>query len=281
MGDVAVRLETRLPQPVTSAAASTEPPRWVLDRICAGERGWTCGPGGLDLRELAGGALRLISARVPGALELDADGLERRTCEAYLEIAERLAAGPASQAIRVWNFIPGILAPLGPLEHRYMAFNAGRYLAYERWFSGRPSFERRVPTASGVGHDGEDLFVHCLASAVAGVPVENPRQVPSYCYSPKYGPLPPCFARATLARLEPGGPPSLLVGGTAAVRGEETVFADDLEAQAGETFANLASLIGSAVAGRGAVVAEAPGSSCCGASAPCGCTTSASRTARG
>ena len=33
--------------------------------------------------------------------------------------------------------------------------------------------------------------------------MENPRQTPSYRYSERYGPSPPCFARATLAALSP------------------------------------------------------------------------------
>ena len=29
------------------------------------------------------------------------------------------------------------------------------------------------------------------------MPVENPRQIPAFRYSKRYGPIPPCFARAT------------------------------------------------------------------------------------
>jgi chorismate lyase/3-hydroxybenzoate synthase len=232
-------------------AVDVEPPGWVLEMVPASLAPWREVTQGLAVRELEGTSARLVSARVRDLLAEDADGAERRTREAYAAVAARVDGCPAPHPVRVWNFIPGILAPLGSLEHRYMAFNAGRFLAYERWFAGRQGFARTVPTASGVGHDGTDLLVHCLTSATPGVPVENPRQVPSYCYSAAYGPLPPCFARATV--LEPAGTGAarLLVGGTAAVRGEDSVHAGDLEAQAEETFVNLAELVRTALVGRG------------------------------
>jgi chorismate lyase/3-hydroxybenzoate synthase len=236
-----------------------EPPRWVLEQLPRTVAPpWREVADGLAVRELGDSRLRLVSARVQDLLSADAAGAQRRTCEAYEAIAVRVEGGPARHPVRVWNFIPGILEPLLPLEHRYMAFNAGRFLAYERWFAGRQSFERLVPTASGVGHDGADLLVHCLTSAIPGSPVENPRQVPSYRYSAAYGPLPPCFARATVVELGTAQGARLLVGGTAAVRGEDTVHAGDLDAQAEETFANLAALVRTALEGRGVAVGDAP-----------------------
>jgi chorismate lyase/3-hydroxybenzoate synthase len=154
--------------------------------------------------------------------------------------------------VRLWNFIPGILEPLGELPHRYMVFNAGRFAAYTRWYRHRDRFDRYVATASGVGHAGEDLVIHCLAARSPGMPVENPRQVAAYRYSARYGPQPPCFARAT--RLDARGARSLLVGGTASVRGEDSLYAGDVAAQIEETLRNLA-----AVAAAGAVAARPAG----------------------
>ena len=69
--------------------------------------------------------------------------------------------------------------------------------------------------------------------------MENPRQTPAYRYSDDFGDLPPCFARATrLAR----GP--LLVSGTAAVVGEESMHPEDVKAQSRETFSNMDELAG-------------------------------------
>ena len=112
-----------------------------------------------------------------------------------------------------------------------------------------------LPTASAVGTRDADLVVHVLAGARAGIPVENPRQRPAYEYSKRFGPLPPCFARMTLlppteghgestaAWPSPHGWATMLVGGTASVRGEASQFVGDARAQARETRVNLVSLI--------------------------------------
>jgi hypothetical protein len=131
-----------------------------------------------------------------------------------------------------------------------MCFNAGRFAACSEWFGGPDAFARLLATGSGVGHDGPDLVIHALAAHSPGVAVENPRQIPAYKYSRRFGPRPPCFARATV--LHSGGltgtAPLLLVGGTASIRGEESVHVGDLRAQTLETFENLASLVRSASA---------------------------------
>jgi chorismate lyase/3-hydroxybenzoate synthase len=122
-----------------------------------------------------------------------------------------------------------------------MAFNAGRFEALSEWF-GKESFDTRVATASGVGHGGQDLVLHVLAADRPGRAVDNPRQVAPYRYSRKYGPLPPCFARATVVK-PPFEAPLVLVGGTASIVGEESVHRGDLERQTDETLTNLAVLL--------------------------------------
>jgi chorismate lyase/3-hydroxybenzoate synthase len=82
-----------------------------------------------------------------------------------------------------------------------------------------------------------------LRPDAAGAAVNNPRQVAPYHYSQRFGPLPPCFARAT--RLESSE--LLLVGGTASVRGEDSVHIDDLASQCREAYVNLASLVSAAI----------------------------------
>jgi enamine deaminase RidA (YjgF/YER057c/UK114 family) len=124
-----------------------------------------------------------------------------------------------------------------------MVFNAGRFKALCDWFGGSDQLAARVATASGVGHRGRDLVVHCLAGAERGVAVENPRQIPAFRYSKRYGPLPPCFARATVVRnLLPTGP-AVLVGGTASICGERSMHQEALAGQIRETLANLGSLV--------------------------------------
>jgi hypothetical protein len=70
--------------------------------------------------------------------------------------------------------------------------------------------------------------------------------VPAYSYSRRYGPLPPCFARATLVSVPREARPWLLVGGTASILGEDSIHVRDPRRQAVETFENLARLVESA-----------------------------------
>jgi chorismate lyase/3-hydroxybenzoate synthase len=149
--------------------------------------------------------------------------------------------------VRLWNFIPAITAPAGDGRDRYMAFNAGRYRAFAQWYGGAQAFDRDVATASGVGHDGADLVLHCLSAREPGLPVENPRQIAPHRYSERYGPLPPCFARATVLK----GHGWVLVGGTASIQGEESVHTASLPLQLDETLTNLASVLAAAQATAG------------------------------
>jgi chorismate lyase/3-hydroxybenzoate synthase len=225
-----------------------EVPPWVFAMLGpaaaeAAASGWRAEGEIFLLRRLEGSTKTLWSLRVPGALGLDAESFERACAEAYRILGGRVSASRRPFAVRWWNFIPGILEPLGALEHRYMVFNAGRFQALED--AGGTGFGR-LATASGVGHDGPDFVLHCLSARAAGRQIENPRQIPAWRYSLRYGPKPPCFARAT--RIERGRRSWLLVGGTASVRGEESFHAGDLYGQLEETLRNLAALVESAEA---------------------------------
>lgn len=198
---------------------------------------------GHGVRVRGGRDFALLSVTAPCPPKTRGEDLENLARRLYLSILERAAELPTRHLVRVWNFIPRILDPLGDLEHTYMAFNTGRYRAYRRWFG--EEFPQRMPTASGVGHPGDRLTIHALASTRPGVPVENPRQHSSHRYSRRYGPHPPCFARAIRVDL-PNGRRWLLAGGTASVRGERTVHPTHLEAQIDETFLNLAALVAAA-----------------------------------
>ena len=237
-----------------------EVPPWVFD--------WLSGPFddssrdlvpwdttdlGWRIRRLRGPALDLISIRVPNAVDLDAPSFESVCHGVYLRLLMEVGRRQDRHPIRWWNLIPHILQPLGTFEHRYMAFNSGRYRALsETCRRGGPEAPHPDPaTASGVGHHGRDLMVHCLAADRRGASVENPRQIPAYRYSARYGPLPPCFARATRlpanvpdaeTSAEPEKAPWLLVGGTASVLGEKSAHVGNLDRQLEETLANLAAV---------------------------------------
>jgi chorismate lyase/3-hydroxybenzoate synthase len=240
------------------AAQDNAPPAWSYRFLGknADEREFTHDR--MLVHTLDGTRSTLVSVRVPDAALMDASGFRNATTAAYHEISSLLSDRRDRHLVRVWNLIPGILTPLEPYPQRYMAFNAGRLQAYEDWYRQEDELGKQLPTASGVGHAGSDLVIHALAWDVAGAPVENPRQIPAYRYSRRYGPSPPCFSRATRlgrAELETA---VLLIGGTASVVGENTTYDSDLEAQIQETFANLTALIGVGLSdgGNGSILAD-------------------------
>lgn len=195
--------------------------------------------------ELARERFRHVTVGFDGAREMDVGTFRRRVVEAYETIFSELESTTFAHPVRFWAFVPGIHDDLGAGLDRYMAYNTGRYAAFVANFGRPTSFDRTVPTASAVGVPGDRFELHCLAADEPGLPVENPRQVSAYHYSRRFGPLPPCFARATLVRAHTDRP-MLLVGGTASITGEESRHDGALYAQAQETFCNLASLVASA-----------------------------------
>lgn len=227
-----------------SEPGTIEPPPWALslvDERTTTVTTWASRPDGLRQRRTTGAGLALLSLAVPDAASLDEHAFRRQTAHLYEELLEAASAESTLSPTRIWNVIPGILEPLGGLRHRYMAFNAGRHDAYLRRYDTEAGLAAHAPTATAVGSRGRDLVVHVLATAEPGRAFENPRQVPAREYSTRYGPRPPCFARATRVDRVPAR--WLLVGGTASVVGEETRHPNDVEAQLAETACNLRALL--------------------------------------
>ena len=204
-----------------------------------------------DLRVASADGVTHVSTSILRAAELSASALEDAVFAAYHALAEALAHA-GCHPVRFWNFIPGIHAAMGEDRDRYMVFNAGRFAAFASWYGSPANFSRALPTASAVGVREGPLVVHGLGFDTAGAPLENPRQIPAYSYSRRYGPRPPCFARATIVQApraaEPAPPaqPWLLVGGTASILGEDSIHVRDVHRQALETFDNLSRLVASA-----------------------------------
>ena len=240
------------------ASVAVRPPLWV-DRL-VDAAGRPAGSGDDIALEVAAGArFTVVSAVVDQRLVRDAAGLREATVRAYGLIRNVLAGSNTPHPVRFWNHISDITKPAGAAVgddvnavdaaegpdrdcNRYMAFNAGRFAAMQEWYGGPGRFDASLPTASGVGYDGQGLIVHCLAARQAGRAVANPRQVQPHRYSVRYGPRPPCFSRATIL-TEDVPSPLVLVGGTASIRGEESIYDQDLAGQFQETLANLSSLL--------------------------------------
>jgi chorismate lyase / 3-hydroxybenzoate synthase len=220
--------------------AFPQPPPWATELVADGIASVIRG-----VRVCQSTSFSLLSLAAPAPAGPDAAKIEQITADAYHTLAKVLHEAGNRHPVRIWNFVPGILSPVGDGLDRYMKFNAGRYQAFSQWFGGAGEFSRFLPAASAVGHQGNDLVIHVLAARDPGVAVANPRQLAPYRYSRRFGPLPPCFARATRVSA-PGGRDLLMVGGTASVRGEDSVHVGNLPAQLQETFANLAALAGAA-----------------------------------
>ena len=202
------------------------------------------GGGGAGFEVSRGDDAAMVTAVIPCAAALSAEGLRGAVTEVFAAVLGGLRESGFAYPVRMWNFVPGIHGRMGEGMDRYRVFNQGRFDAFSRWFAGPAAFARVLPAASAVGHRGEHLVVCALGLRAPGVPVENPRQTPAFGYSPAHGPRPPCFARATVAPL-PGGT-RLLVSGTASIRGEDSVHAGSLPAQVDETFTNIERLLASA-----------------------------------
>lgn len=197
------------------------------------------------VKEYAQPRFRHVVAGFDDVRHHDSTTFQRHVADAYEAIFEQLDSAGACHPVRFWAFVPGINDEFGPGLDRYMAFNAARFGVFRARFGRPSSFSRSLPTGSAVGVSGDTFLLHCLLAHEVGRPVENPRQISAYRYSPRFGPMPPCFARATLLGGE-AYPPMLLVGGTASITGEESRHVGALSAQAAETFRNLASVVASA-----------------------------------
>jgi chorismate lyase/3-hydroxybenzoate synthase len=229
--------------PDAASGAIDGTPSWVMRFVGRGTETRQKSSDGLLLSVVDNDGKSICSVRVPDAVNLDSDGFRRATLLGYRAIMQALKERSDQRPVRMWNFIPGILDPLGGLPHRYMAFNAGRFEAFREWQPGREGMSTWVPTSSGVGNTSSDLVIHALASVWPGVPVENRRQVSSYRYSARYGPRPPCFSRAVRLERDVRESNLLMLGGTASVVGEDTLHANDILPQIDETLRNLEVLI--------------------------------------
>src|SRR5689334_16668075 len=197
-------VSSRVAQPPAWATALVAGAPWVA--ATPDESAWT-------LHYASAGRFLLATLTIADAEMLPAEALEARVADGYRALGALLTRHER-HAVRFWNFIPSIHAQVADGRDRYMVFNAGRFHAFSDLYGSAQLFARALPTASAVGIDQGPLVLHALGDSVAGTPLENPRQVPAYAYSRRYGPLPPCFARATLTEREPGDH-RLLVGGTA------------------------------------------------------------------
>lgn len=164
--------------------------------------------------------------------EASSKGLAEATETAYRKIVRFLRQSAYPYVCRCWNFLPRINRIEDGLE-RYRTFCVGRHAA----LGGAPALERSLPAASAIGTGAPGLLVSFIASRVAPLQIENPRQVSAFHYPPQHGPRSPLFSRAVWMDWETQ--PRLYLSGTASILGHETVHPGDPAAQLAETLRNI------------------------------------------
>jgi len=155
--------------------------------------------------------------------------------------------------VRQWAYLEGILDVHAdcPKGHQgYQAFNDMRALAYSR-----SDFPAGYPAATGIGQAVGGVVLDFVALDAPGAtvaPLSNPRQTDAHRYSEEQlvgeanGALPakstPKFERAK--RIVLAGEETILVSGTAAIVGEESVAPGDVAAQTRITLDHIAAVVG-------------------------------------
>jgi len=193
----------------------------------------------------AGGKIGLISVLVPKMSEKTPQEKQQHAHNVYELLHLMLKEGGWECPVRFWNYFPKIVHPSGleidgVMQDNYMMYCAGRSYAMEEFFGSYAHLGRLVCTATGIGNDSCDDFSAHMLAYERGTQVENPRQVPAYKYSKKYGARPPSFSRATISPHPLDENKKLfIIAGTAAVIGEDTVHIGDWKEQTHETLRNM------------------------------------------
>jgi chorismate lyase/3-hydroxybenzoate synthase len=173
------------------------------------------------------------------ALDLrEAGGMREASRQAYDLLQSWLQQSPHPWPLKIWNYIPAINQGAGD-EERYRQFCLGRADAVLI----DPGDLPPLPAATAIGAPrGEPaLQVYCLAGALPGLDVENPRQVSAWRYPRQYGPRSPLFSRGTILTLD--GPRQFLISGTASVVGHETHHENQVADQLRESLRNVRALL--------------------------------------
>lgn len=154
------------------------------------------------------------------------------------------------QIVRTWFFIEKITA-VEDREPRYEQLNRARTESYRDLRFAAELLPQDwngavYPASTGVGAEGNDLTVSCLAivakrSDVVLFPLENPLQTPAYDYDDKFGEESPKFARAMA--VVSGDRAMTFISGTASITTSDSKHLENIERQTHLTLDNIAALI--------------------------------------
>ena len=177
-----------------------------------------------------------FAAIILQAPDVQPDEFRALSREIYEELLDAVEQTRHRQLVRIWNYFSDINRGDGD-EEKYRQFSVGRAEAFD--VAGMT--DETVPAATGIGcvRNGS-MSVIALASKHDFRSVENPRQVSAYRYPRNYGPRSPKFSRAGCVSV--GDQRVILISGTAAIVGHESLHADDVILQCDETLNNLRKL---------------------------------------
>ena len=150
----------------------------------------------------------------------------------YLEMLSLISARGKSNLWRCWNRVPDINGQERGTE-RYQLFCTGRYRALLETGAIQ---DTNLPAATAVGADTPVTSLVFIAAKTKGKSIENPNQVSAYRYPEQYGKDSPSFSRAYLVNN------ILLVSGTASIRGHQSLYESDLQAQIDESLQRISEL---------------------------------------
>ena len=141
-----------------------------------------------------------------------------------------------SDIYRQWNYIPGITM-LNDGSQNYQEFNDARSIFY-----GRDNWTGGYPAATGIGTAAGGVVVEICAikdEQCANQPIDNPLQIAAHNYSQQVldGKVIERLSERTTPKFERarllGG--TILISGTAAIKGECSNYSTDAVEQAAET----------------------------------------------
>ena len=155
---------------------------------------------------------------------------------------------PINSIVRQWNYIENISLFTNEFQN-YQAFNDARSHFYVKtdWPLG-------YPAATGIGTQSGGIMVEVVALTGEGIinrALDNPLQIAAHKYSQGVllGAIDPCTQQRTTPKFERGrmvgiaGKQTIYISGTAAIRGETSLIADDVTEQTRITMENIDHLI--------------------------------------
>lgn len=208
-------------------------------------------------RFTSGGGKSLLALGLQATAE---QSLQAQTETAFQQLQGLLAAEGLgfTDIVRQWNYVPGILdvqVHEGKTLQHYQVFNEVR----KAWYN-RHTFDHGYPAATGIGVKtgpfSIDVLVMASHPALDKKGLSNPHQHNAYQYDQHVlvgdafcgeHKNPPLFERAK--RLTGSSTAQVIVSGTAAILGQETVGLGDVSLQTDVSIRNMLALITPEVTG--------------------------------